>query len=112
MAVNALLAITSVLPYQGKVGKVVLRTDGRLIMEVIRDHVISTPSITVIQTLNALRGFWKSIGDHNSLQIYLLTSGIAYVGLEDLERADLLLRSALVGEKQRAAPPSFGPLGP
>ena len=94
MAVNALLAITCVLPYRVKVGKVVLRTDGRLILEVIRDRVISTPSITVIQTLDALRGLWKSIGDRNSLQSHLLASAIAHVGLEDLERAGLLLTEA------------------
>jgi hypothetical protein len=68
---NAFLAIPSLIPFQFKIGKASLRNDGRLIVQTLRDRVISQSPFEVVQTLKALRPLWKSIGDDATLRILL-----------------------------------------
>jgi hypothetical protein len=90
-SVNALLAIANVVPYQFRVGKATLRTDGNQILQVLRDRVISRPAPAIIQTLSSLRSLWASVGDHATLRAYIVGAAWAYSEIEDFERGEALL---------------------
>ncbi len=72
--INAILAVTNLVPFQARVGNAVLRTDGGQILTVLRDRVISVPAPQVIQTLKTFRGLWQSIRNHTMLRLYILAS--------------------------------------
>jgi tetratricopeptide (TPR) repeat protein len=90
-AANALLAIPSLIPSQFKVGSTYLRNDGMLIVQTLRDRVISQAPFEVVQTLKALRQLWESIGDDATLRIYILGAAAVHCELEDFRRAEMLL---------------------
>src|SRR5262245_9012755 len=60
-AVNGLLAVTSLAPYQARVGKAVVRSDGRLIQNALQGRVFLMPAPLIIQSVKALRGLWEAI---------------------------------------------------
>jgi tetratricopeptide (TPR) repeat protein len=90
-ATNALLAISSLLPYEFRVGKSALRTDGRQILQILRDGVISIPAPQVVQSLNTLRPLFASISDHTTLRLFILSAAAGYSDMEDYDRGEALL---------------------
>ncbi len=90
-AANAFLAIPSLIPSQFKVGSTYLRNDGRLIVQTLRDRVISQAPFEVVQSLKTLRPLWESIGDYATLRIYILGTAVVHCELGDLSRAESLL---------------------
>lgn len=92
--VNGLLAVVSLMPFQVRIGKASMRTDGALILQVLRSGSIAAPSAMLIQTVEALRRFWLSIGDTLILRVYLLSAACAWSDLGDAERAELLYAEA------------------
>lgn len=91
---NAILGGTSLIPFQVRVGKMPLRTDGALILQVLRTGGFATPSAALIQTLNQLRGLWAAIGDTLTLRVYLLSAAGAWLELGDRERGLALVYEA------------------
>ncbi len=84
---NGFVALVNLIPFHITVGKLPLRTDGALIVELVRLGAIQMPSATVAQTLTALRGLWLAIGDIATLRIYTLSAASAWLSLGDVERA-------------------------
>ena len=91
---NALLGLTSLIPFQIRIGKMPLRTDGALILQLIRTGGFSTPPSSLIQTLNQLRGLWTAIGDTFTLRVYLLSAADAWSDLGDRSRGEALVSEA------------------
>ncbi|MDB5352107.1 MAG: hypothetical protein JWN86_3354 [Planctomycetota bacterium] len=93
-AINAILAVSSLIPYHYSAGQAPLRTDGALILQALRSGTLSTSAPRTIQTASSLRGLWASIGDTLILRVYLLSAASAWVELGDLGRAEALFRDA------------------
>ncbi len=89
--VNAILAVTALVPHQFKVGKAVLRSDGALILQTIRCDTYSQPSPITVQGLKFIQTLTASIGDATFFQLSLLSGAEAWAALGDIERADALI---------------------
>jgi hypothetical protein len=92
--VNGSLAIGALIPYQYKVGKAVLRSDGALILQTLRSGAYSSPSAITVQGVEFLQALSSSIGDAALSHISLLGGAEAWGDLEDFERANALLDRA------------------
>jgi hypothetical protein len=99
---NASMFLSILIPIRAEFGRVRLRTDGLLILQVLRWR--SVPA-TVPQRLHArgLQDLWRSIGDQASLYYQLLDSAIAWVELGHAERARQLYQQADARSWQRSA---------
>ena len=88
-SLNGVFAIANLLPYQFRVGKATLRSDGNLILQSLRKRTIQLPAPVIIMSVKALRGLWESIGDYLILRANLLGATSAWVALGDFERAEI-----------------------
>ncbi len=93
-AMNALLAASSLLPLNVRVGKTPLRTDGALAIQALRSAGLSQSAPNVVQTLSTLRGMWTAIGDTLIVRVYCLSAALAWLEMGDVERAETLLLEA------------------
>jgi tetratricopeptide (TPR) repeat protein len=91
---NGWLAIGNLLPWRFTLNGTKMTTDGGLLLQLLRFRSISPPEPMRVQTANALRGLYTSIGDVRSLRLSLLSAAEAAAGLDDLERAQSLLDEA------------------
>ena len=91
---NTVLAVSSLIPFQVKVGKAVLRSDGALILQAIRCGMYSQPAPITVLGLEFLQTLSLSVGDATLSQIGLLGGAEAWAALEDSERADALMVQA------------------
>ena len=91
IATNAWLLIPSLVPMQFKIGGTYLRNDGKLIVQTLRDRVVSQSPFEVTLTLKALRQLWESIGDDTTLREFILGAAALHCELEDFTRAEQLL---------------------
>jgi tetratricopeptide (TPR) repeat protein len=76
------------------VGSVRLRSDGALILQVLRDGSTAVSPGDVLKTLAGLRGLWRETGDLHCLHAHLLAAANAWVELGDAARAGELLDEA------------------
>ncbi len=91
--VNAILAATNLVPFQIRIGKATVTSDGGQILSVLRNRVVSVPAPQVIQALKTFREFWQSIRNHTMLRLYVLGSAAAHA-----EMADFTLCEAILSE--------------
>jgi Zn-dependent protease len=90
-AVNAMLAVINLVPFQVHIGKATLTTDGGQIFKVLRDRVVSVPEPQIIQALKTFRELWRSIRNHTMLRLYVLSSAAAYAEMTDFARGESIL---------------------
>jgi hypothetical protein len=88
-AVNGLMAGVNLVPFRAKVGNASLQTDGMLILQTLRSGTFQATGPMIIQSCRFFRSLWRSIGDDLRLRSSLLGSAVAYVQLDDLERAEV-----------------------
>jgi hypothetical protein len=91
---NAGLGVGNLIPFRSRVGATTMRTDGGLILQVLRGGARAGEAPERIQRLAALRGLWESVGDHLGLWVHLLGAATAWRDLGDVERAEAVLAEA------------------
>lgn len=91
---NALLCLSSLIPYVVRLGQFQLRTDGLMILELLGSGTIRMTSSEILQTYAALRRHWEAIGDDRMRHAYLLNTAAAWIDLGDAGQAELLLVEA------------------
>jgi hypothetical protein len=100
---NISMFLRILMPIRADFGRVRLRTDGLLILQVLRWRVVP---VSVPERLHGLLGFqdlWRSIGDQASLYFHLLDNAMAWVELGHAERARQLYQQADALSWQRSA---------
>jgi tetratricopeptide (TPR) repeat protein len=93
-SVNAILLVSSLIPYRQKVGKATVQSDGWLILSALRSNSLNPSAPLVIQMTRAFRGLWEAIGDVRSLRAYLAASAASWAELGDPEQATASLAEA------------------
>jgi hypothetical protein len=75
-AANALLAIGSLIPVRLRVGGAMLRSDGRLLLQLLRTGSWEQPPPDVIQTARGCRRLWRAVGDRMMDRLYTLSAAL------------------------------------
>jgi hypothetical protein len=91
---NAGLGVGNLIPFRSRVGATTLRTDGGLILQVLRGGATAGEAPERIQRVAALRGLWESVGDHLGLWVHLLGAAAAWRDLGDVGRAEAVCAEA------------------
>ena len=91
---NASLFLSILIPIREVFGRVRLRTDGLLILQVLRWRAVPVSVPERLHTLWGWQDFWRSIGDQASLYYHLLDNAIAWVELGHAVRARQLFQQA------------------
>ena len=94
-AANALLAISSLIPVRFRIGGAILRSDGMLLLEILRDGSLTPPPADVVQNARGCRRLWRAIGDRLMDRLNTLCAALAWIGLGSSARAESLLAEAV-----------------
>jgi tetratricopeptide (TPR) repeat protein len=109
--VNAVMAVTNLIPFSFKAGKATFRSDGLQILLALLGRSRALPPWQRIEQVRNLRELWESVGDQLGLSVHLLDAALAWRELGDLETADAWFTEAeaLAGD-QSPARRAFGAL--
>jgi len=91
-----------------KVGRLRFRTDGALLLNLLRGRRIGQTAPELIRTLDALDDFWARIGDEVQRYFLRLYCAYAWLELENADRARIELDRAMALSPK--APTTFFPL--
>jgi tetratricopeptide (TPR) repeat protein len=94
-AANALLAIGSLIPVRLRVGGAMLRSDGRLLLQLLRTGSWEQPPPDVIQTARGCRRLWRAVGDRMMDRLYTLSAALSWIELGSTEKAESLYNEAV-----------------
>jgi hypothetical protein len=97
-AVNALIATTSLIPLRFRVGGAILRSDGKLLLEILRAGSFTQPPSDVIQTAHGCRRLWQAVGDRLMDRLCTLSAALSWIDLGSTAKAESLLIEALAIE--------------
>jgi tetratricopeptide (TPR) repeat protein len=92
--VNAVMAVTNLIPFSFKAGKATFRSDGLQILLALLGRSRALPPWQRIEQVRNLRDLWESVGDKLGLSVNLLDAALAWRDLGDLEAADALFAEA------------------
>lgn len=94
-AVNALLGASNLLPFDMKVGRGMLRSDGKILLKAIRTRSVTPLPPDVIQTATGCRPLWHAIGDRRMDRLYTLCAASSWLDLGSAARAEALFAEAV-----------------
>jgi hypothetical protein len=94
LVANSVLSLASLVPASHRIGKAVVRSDGALILQVLRSGSYGSPSAIIVQGVEFVQTLSNSIGDMLLSHFNLLGGTAAWDDLEDLERAGALFDRA------------------
>jgi len=92
-AANALIAIVSLIPVHFRVGGTILRSDGKLLLEILRTDYQSSP-IEDIQVVQGCRRLWRAVGDRRMERLYTLSAALSWIELDSPAKSESLLSEA------------------
>ena len=93
--VNALMATISLIPTRYRVGRVFLRSDGRLLLDIFRCGNFSPPPADVIQITQEFRPHWQAVGDRLIERVYTFNAVLSWINLGSRAKAESLFAEAL-----------------
>ncbi len=93
--INALIATISLLPVRYRVGGAILRSDGRLLLEILRTGSFMPPPADVIQTAQGCRRLWQAVDDRRMERIYTLSATLSWIDLGSSTKAESCFSEAL-----------------
>jgi hypothetical protein len=91
---NLWMGYVNLIPLRVRLGSHVLRSDGALILTVLRTGSTSAGPTQTLSTLQAFRELWRATGDRHILYAQLLAAAECWVSLGDAVRGSELLAEA------------------
>ena len=94
-AVNALMGAYNLIPFDMKVGRAPLHSDGKTLLEILRTGSLTTSPPDVIQTATGFGPLWRSIGDRRMHRLYTLSAASSWLELGAKAKAEALVAEAV-----------------
>ncbi|WP_165074142.1 hypothetical protein [Paludisphaera rhizosphaerae] len=94
-AINAMLATSSLIPVSFRVGGAMLRSDGRLLLDVLRVGSLRQPPADVIQNAQGCRRLWQAVGDRLMDRLYTLNAALSWIDLGATAKAESVFAEAV-----------------
>jgi hypothetical protein len=88
------MGVANLIPFQFRVGSHTLRSDGALILTVLRAGSASFDPTLSLSSLQAFRPLWQATGDVHILHAHLLAAAEFWISLGDAGRSGELLAEA------------------
>jgi membrane-associated protease RseP (regulator of RpoE activity) len=92
--INLWMGVDNLIPFQFRVGSHTLRSDGALILTVLRTGSASSGPTQPLSSLQAFRELWQATGDVHILYAHLLAAAQCWISLGDAGRGGELLAEA------------------
>ncbi len=92
--INLWLGFANLIPFRFRVGSHTLRSDGALILAVLRTGLTSTDPTLPLSSLQTFRELWQTTGDKYVLYAHLLAAAEFWISVGDAGRGDELLAEA------------------
>ncbi|MDR3623081.1 MAG: hypothetical protein P4L85_27255 [Paludisphaera borealis] len=94
-AVNTLIATASLIPVRFRVGGAMLRSDGRLLLEILRTGSLTPPPADVIQNARGCRRLWQAVGDALMDRLCTFSAALSWIDLGSMSQAESLFSEAV-----------------